>query len=174
MSGSEKYDEMSAAEVTAEVEKRGLEVTKGSGAGGRVVTADRVAALVKDDAAQARAEAKEEKAEAAAEKEAVEDEAGDAPEPMDEVEEEPVAKAKGAKSNGVIEPTVKAEGVKVGDVVSYRDKFNGSTQDARVSGIVDADEGVVDLAVFSAGGASRRAAVPRGPRSGHWMPKDAA
>jgi hypothetical protein len=172
MSGSEKYEEMSAAEVGAEVEKRGLDIAEGSGVGGRVVTADRIAALVKDDAKRERAKAKEE---------VVEDEAGDAPETaevdpdvpgLEPLEEERAGED--AKPNGVIEPTAKS-GVKVGDVVLYRDKFNGGTQDARISGIVDEEEGVVDLAVFSGGGgASRREAVPRGPRSGHWMPKGTA
>lgn len=178
--GAGPYDDLLAEEIEKEVAKRKIEIPEGSGSGknGRVLKADMIAALEADDGERA--------VQGDSFTEIVEDDAGDAPEPMDEVEEELAAEE--AKPNGVIKPTAherwshrpgsrppSTAEVKVGDVVLYRDKFNGSTQDARISGIVDAEAGIVDLAVFAgSGGASRREAVPRGPRSGHWMPKGAA
>ena len=159
--GAGPYDDLLAEEVEKELAKRKIEIPEGSGSGknGRILKADMIAALEADDGV-----------------EVLEDEAGDAAEPMEVegAEVEPV-EAKAAKPNGVIEPTKDEAAVKIGDLVSYRDKFNGATQDARVSGIVDEGAGVVDLAVFAGGGtASRREAVPKGRGAGQWQPKGAA
>lgn len=73
-------------------------------------------------------------------------------------------------------PKPKAPSVTLGQVVTYHDRMGGGIRDARVSGIVNEEAGVVDLAVFSRsgrGGVRPLANVSRGLGPGCWSAKEA-